>query len=164
MLNVERILREASRTITEEALAFIGLGSIGLSVLRLMLRILPHPRRIVLCDLFSRKARLAEVGREIRAIFGGEVELAEAADGTVPAAIYQMTLIVAATNVPEVVDVSLAAPRHHHGRRFRPALLRPRSGSAPDARRGRCPVHRRRRTAQSGANDGPTVRPSVGGS
>ncbi len=164
VLNVERILREASRTITEEALAFIGLGSIGLSVLRLMLRILPHPRRIVLCDLFSRKARLAEVGREIRAIFGGEVELAEAADGTVPAAIYQMTLIVAATNVPEVVDVSPAAPRHHHGRRFRPALLRPRSGSAPDARRGRCPVHRRRRTAQSGANDGPTVRPSVGGS
>jgi amino acid adenylation domain-containing protein len=110
VLNIERILREAARDITEEALAFIGLGSIGLSVLRLMLRILPHPRHIVLCDFFSRNARLAEVGREIRAVFGAGVELADAAAGTVPDAIYQATLIVAATNVPDVVDVSRLHP------------------------------------------------------
>jgi len=60
--------------------------------------------------LFSRNARLAEVGREIRAIFGGPVELAEAGAGTVPDAIYQTTLIVAATNVPDVVDVSRLRP------------------------------------------------------
>ncbi len=110
VLNVERILREAARSITEETLAFIGLGSIGLSALRLMLRRLPHPRRIVLCDLFSRNARLAEVGHEIRTVFGGEVELAEAGEGTVPDAIYQTTLIVAATNVPDVMDVSRLRP------------------------------------------------------
>src|SRR5205823_12127012 len=42
VLSIRRLLAEAGRDLARERVAFVGLGSVGTSVLRLMLRCLPH--------------------------------------------------------------------------------------------------------------------------
>ena len=64
LINIENILAVAGRDIALERVGFLGLGSIGLSTLRLMLHTLPHPAEITLCDLFLRQTLLEEVRRE----------------------------------------------------------------------------------------------------
>ena len=54
VLNIRRILREAGRNLGQERVGFLGLGSIGLSSLYLMLHCLPHPREILLCDVYNK--------------------------------------------------------------------------------------------------------------
>ncbi|MFJ6571130.1 amino acid adenylation domain-containing protein [Streptomyces sp. NPDC091292] len=110
VLNTEQLLRRAGREMSEESVAFVGLGSIGVSALRLHLRRLPPPRRITLCDLYSRRSHLEEIRTAIRSDYDGPVDIAEATDGSVPDAVYAASLIVAATNVPDVIDVSRLPP------------------------------------------------------
>ncbi|MGX4691533.1 amino acid adenylation domain-containing protein [Streptomyces sp. JNUCC 63] len=105
VLNTEHLLRRAGRRMGEESVAFVGLGSIGESALRLQLRRLPHPRRITLCDLYSRRMHLEEIRATVRSVYDGPVDIAESTDGSVPDAVYEASLIVAATNVSDVLDV-----------------------------------------------------------
>ncbi|WP_432251757.1 non-ribosomal peptide synthetase [Streptomyces sp. HNM1019] len=105
VLNTEQLLRRAGRRMGEESVAYVGLGSIGESALRLQLRRLPHPRRITLCDLYSRRTHLEEIRATVRSVYDGPVDIAESTDGSVPDRVYGASLIVAATNVPDVLDV-----------------------------------------------------------
>src|SRR5690606_38167160 len=52
VLSIRRILEEAGRAAAGERVGFLGLGSIGAASLRLMLRCLPHPAEIALCDIY----------------------------------------------------------------------------------------------------------------
>ena len=45
-------------------MAFIGTGSIGANILRLLLDRLNHPNHIILCDLYSKLDTLQEIERE----------------------------------------------------------------------------------------------------
>lgn len=111
VLTVQRILAECGRELSQECVGFLGLGSIGAASLRLMLATQPHPKVILLCDLYSKETHLqalqAEIVHELG--FTGEVQLVPALQ-QVPAAFYEATLIVGATNVPDILDVDALHP------------------------------------------------------
>ncbi len=110
-LNIAELLQRAGRRLERERLGVLGVGSIGTNVLRLMLRVLPHPASIRLCDLYAKRATLEEVARELRDEHGytGAIELLSGDSGP-PAAFYASSLILGATNVPDVLDLTQVAP------------------------------------------------------
>jgi len=111
VMTIERILRDAGRDLAHESVTFLGLGSIGYTTLRLMLRCLPHPRKILICDVFGKKTWLDKVGREIIDDLGfkGLVEVA-APRQQLPPEVYGSSLIVGATNVPNILDIGAVRP------------------------------------------------------
>lgn len=109
---ITRTLEAAGRDLREERVAFLGLGSIGTAALRLLLSALPHPAALLLCDLGARRAALEALGQEVTGELGfaGSLCLLEADGLSLPEAVYSTTLIVGATNVPDVVDISRVRP------------------------------------------------------
>ncbi len=113
LLNIARILEEAGRSLKHERVGFLGLGSIGTASLRLMLRSMPHPTAIVLCDLYSKREELENLRQEIiqDAGFQGEVSTRVVHDHTtLPPEFYDATLMVGATNVPDILDIDRLRP------------------------------------------------------
>ena len=111
VLNVEQILHEARRTLAQERLVCLGLGSIGLSSLRLLLQVAPHPQTIMLCDLAAKLEQLQAIGCELveRYGFQGELQISPVQQ-ELPPAVYTASLIIGATNVPDVLDVDRLLP------------------------------------------------------
>ena len=111
VLAVRRALEEAGRDLAGEHVGFIGLGSVGIATLRLLLSCLPHPARLSLCDVYSKREALESLRRELVDELGyrGEVRLL-ASGHEVPAELYEASLIVGATNVAEILDVGRLAP------------------------------------------------------
>ncbi|AJK48196.1 amino acid adenylation domain-containing protein [Burkholderia plantarii] len=111
VLSVRRLLATAGRRLEDETLAFIGLGSIGSSTLRLLLSVLPHPRRLILCDVYQKREYVERLMQEVRDELGfrGELSFHHESRGVAPQA-YEATLIVGATNAPDVVEVSRLRP------------------------------------------------------
>jgi amino acid adenylation domain-containing protein len=111
VLSVQRILKEAGRSLPEERVGFLGLGSVGAASLRALLRCLPHPREIRLCDVYSKREALLELRRELIEPLGfrGPVHVLESR-GTVPPELYTSSLLVGATNVPDILNVDRLAP------------------------------------------------------
>jgi hypothetical protein len=111
VLSLKHILAESGRELPHERVVCLGLGSIGLTVLRLMLQVLPHPRELWFCDLYSRREHLKKIADEVvnQSGFGGTIRLYESSP-TVPNEIYEASLIIGATNVPGIIDVSSLKP------------------------------------------------------
>lgn len=111
ILAVKRILRESERQLERERVGVLGLGSIGLTSLRLMLSTLPHPETLLLCDLYNKRDALENARREIIHDFGfaGEVQIV-ASQQQVPTAFYTASLILGATNTPDVLDIAQVQP------------------------------------------------------
>jgi predicted amino acid dehydrogenase/acyl carrier protein len=111
VLAIERILEEAGRDFARERVGFLGLGSIGVATLRLMLSRVPHPREIILCDVYSRHDLLVKIVEEITSVLGfrGLAKIVESKQ-SVPSEFYDATFMVGATNVPEVIDIGLVRP------------------------------------------------------
>jgi hypothetical protein len=101
-----KILEESGRDPEKEKIGFLGLGSIGATALRLMLKSLPHPGEIILCDIYSKQDSLESIRKELvdECGFKGLVSLMEASAG-IPQEFYEATLIVGATNVPEILNL-----------------------------------------------------------
>ena len=80
VLAVKKILQEGGRNLAQEQVGFLGLGSIGLTSLRLMLSCLPHPKSITLCDVYSKRDSLEKIRHElVRALgFRGLMRVVEA--------------------------------------------------------------------------------------
>lgn len=111
VLAVKRICAESGRNIAQERVGFIGLGSVGISSLRLMLKCLPHPKEITLCDVYTKLSFLEKIRQEIVSDLGfrGVVGIV-ASQAQVPDEIYEATLIIGATNVPDVLDITRVKP------------------------------------------------------
>lgn len=111
VLNIGKIVTEAGRTLPQERVAFLGLGSIGLTSLRLLLQSSPHPQSLVLCDLFHKSESLQAIRDEILGDMGfqGDIKLIAVHD-ELPPAVYEASLFVGATNVPDVLDVQQLRP------------------------------------------------------
>ena len=111
VMAIGKSLRASGRELATERIGFIGLGSIGAGTLRLLLQCLPHPREIMLCDVYGKRDDLASLEREIveQRGFRGKVQVAVSTTG-VPSAIYEATLIVGATNAPDVLDIRQVPP------------------------------------------------------
>jgi len=107
ILSLDRILAESGRDITQERVAFLGLGSVGLAALRLMLRCRPHPETLLLCDIYQKQAELELLQRELVTASGfkGTIQII-ASPGAVPSELYTATTIVGATNVPNILDIT----------------------------------------------------------
>jgi hypothetical protein len=112
--NLENILDLAGRSLGDEAFAGLGLGSIGQSCLRLLLEVLPHPRHLVLCDLFAKRGVLDAFAQTLRKEHGyrGTLRICQT-KGQVPDEVYEARTILAAVSVPNVLDVT----------RFRPGTI-----------------------------------------
>ncbi len=109
VLSIQKIARLADRNLRRERVGFLGLGSIGSATLALMLRCLPHPEQITLCDLYgSANTKQAEsiVGKSG---FQGTMR-SVVSHPRVPSEFYDSTLIIGATNVAEVLDVHQLNP------------------------------------------------------
>ncbi len=104
VLSIEQSLAVTSRDMRRERVGFLGLGSVGSCVLRLMLAELPHPSSLILCDAFSNAKRLNELGSALtdEFAFEGDVQVLTARPN-VQDDFYLSTLIVGATNSPDVL-------------------------------------------------------------
>jgi amino acid adenylation domain-containing protein len=111
VLTVRELLSQAGRDLARERVGFLGLGSIGAASLRLMLRCLPHPMEIALCDLYSKRDALESMERSLREELGfrGAVRI-HPSRAEVPEAFYESTLMVGATSAAEVLDVDRLRP------------------------------------------------------
>lgn len=109
VLSIQGILERARRDPRQERMAFVGLGSIGQATLRLMLRSLPPPRELLLCDLYSKRQDLERLRDEVlQAGYRGLVTVAESRGG-LPDEVYGASFIFGATNVPDVLDIDRVA-------------------------------------------------------
>jgi hypothetical protein len=111
VMNVENILQASGRSLATERLGVLGLGCIGLSTLRLLLRSLPHPVDITLCDPCRKKEFLQEIKQELieRHGFAGVIRISASQDA-ISDELYAQGLILGATNVPGVLDVARLQP------------------------------------------------------
>jgi hypothetical protein len=111
LLATARALAVAGRDLAQEHVSFLGLGSIGAAVLRLMLRCLPHPAALTLCDVYSQHDRLVALARELEDAFAfrGALRVCDARTA-VPAEVYDARVIIGATNVPDVLDLGRVQP------------------------------------------------------
>ncbi len=111
ILSIENILQQAGRNIENEIVGFLGMGSMGVASLRLLLRCLPQPKEIMICDVIQKSDFLETLKREIidGAGFKGEVKIIKS-EGEIPSGFYDSTLIVGATNVPDILDISKIRP------------------------------------------------------
>ncbi|MGC9395827.1 MAG: amino acid adenylation domain-containing protein [Anaerolineae bacterium] len=111
ILVVEKILEQSGRKLSHEHVGVLGLGSISETALRLLLRSHPHPKTIILCDLYSKMDVLEKLKHEIVTDLGfeGTVHIAHS-QVQAPAELYEATLIIGATNVPEVLDIMRVKP------------------------------------------------------
>jgi predicted amino acid dehydrogenase/acyl carrier protein len=109
VLNLEALLREGGRAIQDETVMFYGIGSIGLGALQLMLDVLPHPAELRLCDPYRSAQYFTELENALRRDhgFAGGIRVVSSGDGT---DFYDASVIVGATNVENVIDVSRLAP------------------------------------------------------
>jgi amino acid adenylation domain-containing protein len=111
VLTIKKILLFSNRSLEQEKVAFIGLGSIGLNTLRLMLKCLPHPSNIILCDVYSKLESIQNIQRELISDLGfrGSIQIATSTS-ELPPEIYDATLIIGATNVPDILDIERVKP------------------------------------------------------
>ncbi|MGH7833024.1 MAG: amino acid adenylation domain-containing protein [Candidatus Binatia bacterium] len=111
VLTLGKILLESGRDLAHEDVAFLGMGSIGQASLRLMLRCLPHPKKIMMCDVYGKLDWLQKIRDEIiiESKFKGSVQIA-GSRRKLPPEIYDAGLIVGATNVPDLLEIESLKP------------------------------------------------------
>ncbi|MCP4380581.1 MAG: amino acid adenylation domain-containing protein [Hyphomicrobiales bacterium] len=111
ILSLQHLLAESGRELSRERVGFLGVGSIGRASLLLMLRCLPQPAELLLCDLYDNEAVLQELADDLRQETGyrGPLRLLPTR-GRPPAAFYEASTILCATNVGNVLDVDRLAP------------------------------------------------------
>lgn len=112
ILSLERLLAESRRDLTKERLFVLGLGSIGTTAIKLLLSVLPHPLSITLCDIYEKSSHLMELEKKLKEEYGfkNEINVAFSKGINLPDEIYQSTLIMGATNVPNILDINKLKP------------------------------------------------------
>jgi amino acid adenylation domain-containing protein len=111
VLAIRKIIEESGRDLRDERAAFLGLGSVGATALRLMLQCLPHPKEIALCDVYSKLGALEALAHKLKHTWNyrGAIRILEAQTHA-PSQIYASSLIVGATNVSNILDVERLQP------------------------------------------------------
>jgi non-ribosomal peptide synthetase component F len=108
---LQRALTETGRTLASEDVGIVGLGSVGSSTLRLMLKVMPHPHSITVCDVPARRGHLDRLrsGLAEECGYRGPIRACLYRRG-LPDEIYHASLLIGATNAPDVVDVDRLRP------------------------------------------------------
>jgi amino acid adenylation domain-containing protein len=111
LMSMEKILAEGQRDLRNESIGLLGVGSIGKSTLQLLLKSLPHPREIILCDVYQKSAVMVELKQSLVDDYGfqGNTRILES-NPHVPAEFYEAGLIVGTANIPEILDIKAVRP------------------------------------------------------
>ncbi|CCH32769.1 non-ribosomal peptide synthetase [Actinosynnema sp. NPDC047251] len=123
LLNVENMLRMTGRRMQDEVLGILGVGSVGKASMHLLLKHLPHPRKLVLCDPYAATSdsprgpaagltgRLRKAADEAVNVLGyrGEIQIIGGIS-KLPDEFYETTVISADTNAPDIVDIAKLRP------------------------------------------------------
>jgi amino acid adenylation domain-containing protein len=108
--SVEGILAKTERDLSEEIVSAVGLGSIGFGTLRLMLDVMPHPKRLILCDPYQSDDQMSRFRDRIRdAGYQGVIDIVKNG-GALPPEVYQASLVIAASSLPGVLDIKALRP------------------------------------------------------
>ena len=112
VLSVERLLLESNRKLENEKVCVLGLGSIGTSVIKLMLSILPHPESIILCEIHNRKEHVFQLIQELKETYGyrNRIECHFTSGSKLSESIYYSTLFIGATNAPNILNIDKLQP------------------------------------------------------
>jgi acyl-CoA synthetase (AMP-forming)/AMP-acid ligase II/aryl carrier-like protein len=112
VMMVEQVLKVSGRGLEDEHLALLGVGSIGTSILRLLLRTLPHPRGLQLCDVPAKREYLLRLKEELRSELGfrGDVSVVAIPGAEAPAEVYEASVILSATSAANLLDVERLRP------------------------------------------------------
>jgi acyl-CoA synthetase (AMP-forming)/AMP-acid ligase II/aryl carrier-like protein len=112
VLMVEHALKVGGRRLEDESVALLGVGSIGTSILRLLLGKLPHPRGLLLCDVPARREHLERLVEELETELGfrGRVEVLLISSTEAPAEVYEASVLLSATNAANLLDVERLKP------------------------------------------------------
>ena len=105
IISVEGILARSGRDMSELRVSFIGLDSMGKGTLDLMLDVLPHPRGIIMSDLYQQEDRLKEFQDQLLASgFAGEIDICSC-DTKLSDKVYEAELIIAVSNIPNIINI-----------------------------------------------------------
>lgn len=108
--SVQGILKEADRRITDETLSVVGLGSIGFGTVRLMLDVMEHPKRLILCDPYQTDDQMSRCRDQIRdAGYQGQIDIVKNG-GALPPEVYEASVVVASSNLPGVLNIKSLRP------------------------------------------------------
>ncbi len=109
VMAIEGLYKVSGRSPADELVGLVGIGSMGRASMLLMLKLLPHPREIVLSDPFTTEEdfRLMANYLTTETGFRGTFRIASSA---APPEIYDATLIVTTTNLPDILDISRLRP------------------------------------------------------
>ncbi|MFE8605394.1 AMP-binding protein [Archangium violaceum] len=112
VMMVEQVLRAGGRRLEDEHVALLGAGSIGTAILRLLLRTLPHPRSLRLCDVPARREYLLQLTEELvtELRFQGKVEVTCISGNTAPDEVYEASVLLSATSAANLLDVDKLRP------------------------------------------------------
>lgn len=111
LMTLKGMLELTRRRLETEHVGCLGLGSIGNATVRVLARCLPGPATITLCDVYQKESELEELRSALSVESGGlRTVRVVASHGQVPPDFYDSTLIIGATNVPEVLDVARLRP------------------------------------------------------
>ena len=112
ILSLKRILASSGRRLDCEKVCVLGLGSIGTALLKLMLSVMPHPLSLVLCDLTGKRDKLEGLKKETESklYYTGEIKTVFSSRMYLPDEVYGSTLIIGATNVPDILDIDCMKP------------------------------------------------------
>ncbi len=112
ILSIERLLNDSNRDIALENIALVGVGSVGTAVTKLLLSVLPHTSSITLCDIYQKSEFLFDFKSEIKHQFNykGEINISLSDGISVPKQVYNASLIIGATNVPNIIDINKLTP------------------------------------------------------
>lgn len=109
ILSLDRLLSESARDIRKEKITILGMGSVGTAVTELLLQIYPYINEITLCDLDKNQHRLIEYRDRLQNLYKGNINILLNRD-KIPNQVYESSLIIGATNVPDIIDVNLLKP------------------------------------------------------
>lgn len=111
LLTLEKCLNFTHRNLVQETVGFLGLGAIGTQILQIIIRHYQHPKKIILCDLYKNKEKLQILAASLREQdnFTGEILIVDS-HGKIPEEFYASTLIIGASNVPNIIEVHQLQP------------------------------------------------------
>ncbi len=110
VLSIERLIIESNRDIQNEDILVLGMGSVGTAVTELLLSLYTKTKRITLCDLYQKSDYLNGIKRKLKKNYNGEINIIYSRANSLPPEAYDSTLIIGATNAPDIIDVHLLKP------------------------------------------------------
>lgn len=112
ILSLERLLTESGRIIEDENICFLGLGSVGTTTIKLLLSLMPFPACITLCDIRQKSDHLTNLAKSLTKDYGfeGKIQIVYPDGRKLPEEVYKASLIIGATNIPDLLDINKLRP------------------------------------------------------